>query len=84
MLKISDVEYVNGYQLELTFNNGEVYTLDLKDNLSGEIFKPLRDPKMFTQFGLINGTLEWSNGADFAPEFLYDLALEQNRKPVQS
>lgn len=80
MIKISDAEYIGGYQLELTFNNGEVLKVDLQNNLNGKAFKALQDPKMFTQFGLINGTLEWVNGADIAPEHLYELALRQNFK----
>lgn len=80
MLKILDVEYIKGHQLELTFNNGEVYLIDLKNHLDGEVYQPLRNVSLFTQFGLINGTLEWVNGADFAPEFLYNLGIKQKTK----
>ena len=84
MLKILDVDYIKGYLLELTFSNGEVYLVDLKNHLDGEVYQPLRNVRLFTQFGLINGTLEWVNGADFAPEFLYNLGIKQKTKASSS
>jgi hypothetical protein len=42
--------------------------------LYGEIFEPLKDKKVFAQVRvyLEFRTLVWPNGADFAPEFLYE------------
>ena len=79
MIRIIDVEYENEYVLQLTFNNGEIYDVDLKDHLGGKAYKDLKSPDMFKQFGLIRGTIEWYNNADFAPEFLYQLAINQNK-----
>ena len=36
-----------------------------------DVFGPLRDKSLFIQYGLTPTTIEWANGADFAPEFLY-------------
>ncbi|MCI0604550.1 DUF2442 domain-containing protein, partial [bacterium] len=51
---------------------GEV---DLKNELTGEVFEPLRDPSYFASFQLHPElhTLSWPNGADFVPEFLLKL-----------
>lgn len=40
---------------------------------SGEVFEPLKDPAFFRRVRLNpeTGTVEWPNGADLAPEFLY-------------
>jgi hypothetical protein len=46
----------------------------------GEVFDPLRDPSYFAQARLTEWTVEWPNGADFAPEFLY--AMEPETLPA--
>jgi hypothetical protein len=71
--------FENGYRLRLTFNDGAVKTIDLTRELDGPVFEPLRDPKLFRQVAvnLATGTIEWPNGADMAPEFLYEIG-----KPV--
>ena len=73
MLKNTDVDYVKDYQLLLTFNDGTRKLADLKPYLTGEVFGELLDLKKFTQYGLTGYTIEWANGADLAPEFLYDI-----------
>lgn len=73
-LHVAAVSCLDGYKLSLTFNNGVVKIVDLKDELYGEVFVPLRDIDLFRQV-VVNhdiGTVEWPNGADFAPEFLYE------------
>lgn len=72
LLEVVDVDYLGEYRLLLTFNNGEKRLVDLDEHLVGPVFGPLREHKMFIQFGLTD-TLEWVNGADFAPEFLYEI-----------
>ena len=73
MLKVKDVDYCGGYVLELLFSNGERKIVDLLPFLEGEVFGELRDPDKFIQFGLTRITIEWANGADLAPEFLYEI-----------
>ena len=44
----------------------------LKDfTMVGRGKEDLKDPDKFIQFGLNHWTLEWYNGIDFAPDFLY-------------
>ncbi len=73
-LHVTAVEYVTDYKLKLKFNNGAEGIVDLEPELYGEIFTPLRDLTLFKQVFLTNRTIEWPNGADFAPEFLLDIA----------
>lgn len=72
MLKVKDVDYCGDYMLELLFNNGVRKCIDLLPFLEGEVFGELRDLEKFTQYGLTRMTIEWANGAEFAPEFLYE------------
>ena len=73
MLRIVDVDYVRNYELLLTFNDGVRKLVDLKPYLTGEVFGPLLDNDLFIQYGLTRNTIEWVNGADLAPEFLYGI-----------
>jgi len=80
-LHITKIEMKKGsHEVKLFFNNNEAYTVNLFDSLSGEIFEPLRDDNLFKR-GYLNpltGTIEWENGADFAPEYLLDVAKKQH------
>ena len=44
------------------------------------MFEPLKDQAMFMSAhqDQIMETVEWANGADLAPEFLFDLMQKQN------
>ncbi len=77
-LHVIQVVYLKDYKLRLEFDDGKVKDLDLKDELYGEIFEPLKDTELFKKV-YVNpetGTIEWPNGADFAPEFLYETGQE--------
>lgn len=76
-LHVTDVQHTHGYCLHLTFNNGVVGEVDLEPELYGEIFEPLRNPALFQQVYLTSRTIEWPNGADFAPEYLLTLLETQ-------
>lgn len=77
-IHVTSVIYLTGYKLRLRFNNGAVKDVDLKDELYGEIFEPLKGIELFKQVAvnLETNTIEWPNGADFAPEFLYEIGEE--------
>ncbi len=67
---VEQAKYLNGYKVWLSFNDGTEGEIDLSSELDGEIFEPLQDVSFFKSFTLEGHTLSWSNGADFAPEFL--------------
>jgi hypothetical protein len=58
----------------LRFRDGTCGEIDLAPALQGPIMTPLKDPQCFRAFMIHPEfhTLVWPNGADFAPEFLYD------------
>jgi hypothetical protein len=62
-------------QLRLTFSDGAVKDVDLAPYLDGKIFAPLKDRDYFrtVQVNPDLDTIVWDNGADFAPEFLYEI-----------
>ena len=77
LLHVVSVEYLDNYQLKLTFNNGIEGIVDLEPELYGEIFEPLKDKSLFQKVFLTSRTIEWPNGADFAPEFLFEIAFNK-------
>lgn len=73
MLEIKEAKYISGYSLELVFNNGIKKVVDLSNSLNGHVFAPLKDLNFFKNFKINFNTIEWENGADFAPEYLFEL-----------
>ncbi len=67
--------YIRDYVLRVRFVDGNEGEVDLEGELHGEVFEPLRNSAYFRQFQVRAdlGTITWPNGADFAPEFLYEL-----------
>ena len=84
LIKIVDAKYIADYNIQVTFNNGERKIIDLKDHLWGEVFEPLKNKDYFKNFSLNHFTIEWPNGADFAPEFLYQSDKEKTTDPVKT
>lgn len=74
ILHVIKAEYVADYRLHLWFSDNTDAEVDLGGALTGPIFAPLKDASSFRQFRLEGHTVAWANGADFAPEYLYELA----------
>ncbi len=72
--RVAEAFYVKDHVIHLRFTDGTEGDVDLQDELYGEIFEPLKDPAFFQQFSVHPDfhTLTWPNGADIAPEFLYE------------
>ncbi|MBW2250297.1 MAG: DUF2442 domain-containing protein [Deltaproteobacteria bacterium] len=72
--RVIDAKYIKDYTLYLRFSDGSDGEVDLEHELDGEIFEPLKDISYFKDF-IVNQefhTVVWPNGADFAPEFLFE------------
>ncbi|MFM8635836.1 MAG: DUF2442 domain-containing protein [Planctomycetia bacterium] len=72
--KVVAASHVAGHVVHLRFADGTEGEVDLGPELYGELFEPLRDELLFAQFVIHPEfhTLCWPNGADLAPEFLYE------------
>lgn len=73
MIWITDAKYIKDYMLMITFNDGVRKVIDLSNELDRGVFEPLKDKSFFKEFHISANTVEWKNGADFAPEFLRSL-----------
>lgn len=71
--KLREAKYRGDYRIWLRFADGVEGEVDFEDQLWGEMFEPLKDKARFAEVALDKEleTIVWPNGADFAPEFLY-------------
>jgi hypothetical protein len=63
--------------LKIAQFNHPVY-IDERDELSGSVYESLRQFDYFKKFKIKYNTIEWPNGADYAPEYLYNIAAQVN------
>ena len=70
---VMSATYLAGYVVRLKFRDGTAGEIDLSSELTGPMFESLRKLENFKQFKVHPEfhTLVWPNGADLAPEFLY-------------
>lgn len=73
MPRVIDAEYLHDYYIHITFSNGKEGKIDLKPFIGQGVFKPLLGKEYFKKFYVDGWTISWPNGADLAPETLYEL-----------
>ncbi|MEZ4650199.1 MAG: DUF433 domain-containing protein [Candidatus Eisenbacteria bacterium] len=76
--QVVEAQYRDGFRIHLVFNDGVEGTVDFRDWLSDPVFEPLKDRGYFQRFFLDGGTVAWPNGADIAPETLYESTKARN------
>lgn len=78
MRYLTEAEYLDGYRLLVRFDDGKLKVVDLGPHLTGAVCEPLRDVEYFRSFRFDPDldNIVWENGADFAPEFLYEIGEE--------
>lgn len=71
--RVVDARYVQDYIIWIRFSDGSDGEIDLRDELWGPMFEPLKDPRTFRNFNVHPElhTIVWENGADLSPEFLH-------------
>lgn len=74
MPRVIDARHAGMYRVWLRFDDGLTGEIDLEDELWGPVFDPLKDVAEFAKLRADSeaDTIVWPNGADLAPEFLYD------------
>jgi hypothetical protein len=77
LIHVTAVECVGPSTLRVWFDDDTVKDVDLGTELWGEAFEPLRDPQVFRRVFVNHetGTVEWPNGADLAPTYLYQKGM---------
>ena len=71
--EVTHIEYKSGYRYLIEFDYGVSAVLYFSDYLRrGPVFAPLHDMQFFRSAMIEGGTIAWPNGADIAPETLYE------------
>ncbi len=76
VLRVTEVQPLEGYRLRITFNDGAVRDVDFAEGLErvgGTLAEPLRDPAYFRQVRVDEQlrTIVWPNGLDADPDVLH-------------
>ena len=75
--RVIEVQVTGPHRLRLRFDDGNSGEVDFADRRWRGVFEPLADPAYFARVRLEPGaeTISWPNGADIAPETLYERAI---------
>ena len=79
--RLTSVAALPDARLHVVFVDGTNVEVHLKSFLaspaaSGTVFEALRDPAIFARAEVVLGAVQWSNGADLAPDTMYDAIRE--------
>ena len=78
MNDVVSISYKDGYVFHVMFDNGLARDVDLSEYIhKGPIFAPLREIDCLKKAKIEGGTIYWPNGADIAPERLYEKIAEK-------
>jgi hypothetical protein len=78
MNDVVSIKYRGNYVYQVAFDDGRCGDIDFLDYLDkGPVVKPLQNVSGFKQASIEAGTISWPNGADIAPETLYDKICRQ-------
>ena len=69
---VKTVRTIEGYRLIIEFDNGECRVFNVSPLLSIGRFRDLTAPQTFEKVRVAFDTVEWDNGLDLDPEYLYE------------
>lgn len=86
--RVVTVTPVPDFRLDVMFVDGTRGEVDLRNFLndastSGTVFETLRNPAVFAQVQVVMGAVQWANGADLAPDAMYDAIKAHGRWVVE-
>ena len=79
-LHVTSARPLDGFRVEVCFDDGREGVADLKEAIEGPMFESLKAPDVFRTLRIDEElrTIAWSNGADLAPEYIYYRAFQDD------
>ena len=80
--RVTSVEVLPEARLRVRFTDGTAGEVHMQAFLQapgtgGTVFERLRDPGFLAQAAVVSGAVQWPNGADLAPDAMYDRIRER-------
>ena len=73
MNDVVKITYKKDYVFHIEFDDGVTGDIDFREYIDkGPVFLPLKTKEFFKRAVIEGGTITWPNGADIAPETLYE------------
>ncbi|MGN6318708.1 DUF2442 domain-containing protein [Trinickia sp.] len=69
---VTTLKVLSGHRLEVSFADGLKGIVDMSKDKFSSVFAPLADESYFAQATICDGVVVWPNGADIAPDVMYD------------
>ena len=69
----------DNYQIYVEFDNDECGILNMEPYLDFGIFSKIKDQSLFAKVRVSFDTIEWGNGIDLDPQFVYDKCIKEKR-----
>jgi len=80
MNEVVEIRYKSEYVYRIRFDDGVSGDVNFAPHLAkGPVFEALRDRALFSKARIDGGTIAWPNGADVAPETLYEMIRKLKR-----
>ena len=80
--KVNKLNVLPGHRLEVAFADGLSGVVNLsKDHFDG-VLAPLADEVFFAQARIRDGVVIWPNGAEIAPDAMYDEVMSTQQASV--
>ena len=60
---VKNAKYLGDYKIKIEFSDGKKGTVDLNDDIYGEVFEPLKDKNLFSKIKVDKDleTVTWEN-----------------------
>lgn len=82
MLTVLEIKHLYSGVYLIRFSNEQIRLFD-SSILKGEVFEPLKNPKIYENPSLEYGIVTWNNGQiDCSPDFMFENSFEYNTKDI--